>query len=268
MNYQGTGQNSAESTFNTVPRPRSFQVSGIDGCKAGWFVAVVSVMEIDNSRDKNCFYALQEFWVAHTFNEILPKTTQFELICVDIPIGLSDGDKPRECDLSARKLLRGPRASSVFPAPIRQCLWAKDYETASKICFEHSGKKLNRQSFALLKKIRQVDDLMTPALQRQVREIHPEVSFWALNAKKAMQQNKKTVPGQARRHKLLQEIFTDMDGILAQTPLYGYVMDDALDALVAAWTAGQTVIGKAGTLPQNPEFDSKGLRMEILCPVK
>jgi len=59
-----------------------------------------------------------------------------------------------------------------------------------------------------------------------------------------------------------------MDSILAQTPLHGYVMDDALDALVAAWTAGQTVIGKAGTLPQNPEFDSKGLRMEILCPAK
>lgn len=59
-----------------------------------------------------------------------------------------------------------------------------------------------------------------------------------------------------------------MDSILAQTPLHGYVMDDALDALVAAWTAGQTVIGKAETLPQNPEFDSKGLRMKILCPSK
>jgi len=268
MNYQGTGQNPAWSTFNTVSRPRSIQVAGIDGCKAGWFVAVVSAMEVGTGVSTTCVYSLQEFWVAHTFNEILPKTTQFELVCVDIPIGLSDGNKPRECDLAARKLLRGPRASSVFPAPIRPCLGAKDYETASKICFEHSGKKLNRQSFALLEKIRQVDDLMTPALQRQVREIHPEVSFWALNAKKPIQQNKKTVPGQARRHKLLQEIFTDMDSILAQTPLHGYVMDDALDALVAAWTAGQTVIGKAGTLPQNPEFGSKGLRMEILCPAK
>lgn len=195
MNYQGTGQNPAGSTFNTVSRPRSFQVAGIDGCKAGWLVAVVSAMEVSTVASTTCVYALQEFWVAHTFYEILPKTTQFELICVDIPIGLSDGDKPRECDLSARKLLRGPRASSVFPAPIRQCFWAKDYETASKICFEHSGKKLNRQSFALLEKIHQVDDLMTPALQERVREIHPEISFWALNAKKPIQQNKKNCSG-------------------------------------------------------------------------
>jgi len=33
------------------------------------------------------------------------------------------------------------------------------------------------------------------------------------------------------------------------------------------WTAGQAVVGKAGTLPENPEAASKGLRMEILCPV-
>jgi len=115
-------------------------------------------------------------------------------------------------------------------------------------------------------KIRKVDDLMTPALQRRVREIHPEISFWVLNSKKPIQQNKKTVPGQAQRHKLLQEIFIDMDSILAQVPPSGYVMDDALDALAAAWTAGQVVLGKAGTLPGTPELDSKGLRMEILCP--
>lgn len=240
----------------------------MDGCKVGWFVAIISAMEMDTGKDKTCVYALQEFWVAHTFNEILQKTKQFELVCVDIPMGLSDGEKPRECDLAAREILRGKRASSVFPAPIRQCLRVKDYESASKISFECSGKKLNRQSFGLLDKIRQVDDLMTPALQRRVREIHPEISFWALNGKKPVPQNKKTVPGQAHRHKMLKEIFTDMDSILMEAPIYGYAIDDAFDALVAAWTAGQTVIGKAETLPPNPEFDSKGLRMEILCPVK
>ena len=43
-------------------------------------------------------------------------------------------------------------------------------------------------------------------------------------------------------------------------------MDDALDAIVAAWTAGQAVLGKARTLPENPSLDSKGLRMEIVYP--
>lgn len=245
---------------------KPIQVAGVDGCKAGWLIAVVSAMEVGTAANTACVYKLQEFWVAHTFSEILSRTTQFELVCVDIPIGLSNGSKPRECDVAARKVLGGRRASSVFPPPIRQCLSAKDYKTACDISFEHTGKKLSKQSFALLARIRQVDDLMAPQLQHRVREIHPEISFWALNGEKPIQQYKKTAPGQAQRHKLLQRIFPDMDSILAHAPVRGYVMDDVLDALVAAWTAGQTVLGKAVTLPENPDLDSKGLRMEILYP--
>jgi predicted RNase H-like nuclease len=250
--------------------PKSFQVAGVDGCKAGWFVAVVSVLEIDTIREKTCvYYVLQKFWVAHNFNEILPKIKRFELVCVDIPIGLSDGNKPRECDLAARKILRGKRANSVFPAPIRQCLRFKDYETASKISFERSGKKLNRQSFGLLDKIRQVDDSMTPALKWRVREIHPEISFWALNNQEPMQHSKKRLIGRKERMGLLAPMFSGLEKIVTKARKPKAVEpDDILDALVAAWTAGQTVIGKAETLPKNPEFDSKGLRMEILGPAK
>jgi len=187
---------------------------------------------------------------------VLSKTKDCKLVCIDMPIGLSNGDRPRQCDIAARRLLSGKRASSVFPAPIRPCLSAEDYEKASRTSFEHSGKKLTRQSFALLKKIRQVDDLMTPELQGRVREIHPEVSFWVLNGK------------QPKRHRLLQEVVADMEGVFAQVPAHGYSKDDALDALTAAWTAGQAVIGKTTTLPEKPEIDGKGLRMEILCPIR
>ena len=244
-----------------------FQVAGVDGCKAGWLVAVVSVTNESSRRNTPCVFELKRVLVASTFSEVLSRTADCELVCVDIPIGLSDGDKPRECDSEARELLRGRRASSVFPSPIRPCLSPVDYETASKISFEHAGKKLNKQTYALMKKIREVDDLMTPELQNRVREIHPEILFWALNGQKAIQQNKKTVPGQAQRHKLLQRVFTDMDSILAQAPPRGFAMDDAFDALVAAWTAGQAVMGKARMLPENPGIDSKGLRMEMLYPV-
>ncbi len=195
------------------------------------------------------------------------KTPDCKLVCVDIPIGLSDGNRPRDCDVAARKVLRGPRASSVFPAPIRPCLCAKDYKTASKICFEHSGKRLNKQSFFLLEKIRQVDDLMTPVLQNRVREIHPEISFWALNNKKPMQHNKRKLTGRKERVKLLTAIFSDLEEIVVEAHEHRETTpDDILDALVAAWTAGQAVIGKAKTLPEKPPLDSKGLRIEILYP--
>jgi len=102
-----------------------------------------------------------------------------------------------------------------------------------------------------------------------VREIHPEISFWALNNQKPMQYSKKRLIGLKERMKLLVPIFSGIEKIVADARKPKEVEpDDILDALVAAWTAGQTVIGKAETLPQNPEFDSKGLRVEILCPVK
>jgi len=244
-----------------------FHLAGVDGCKAGWLTAIVSVTKESIQIDAPCVFELKRLLVAGTFSEVLSKTTDCELICVDIPIGLSDGNRPRECDGEARELLRGRRASSVFPSPIRPCLSAVDYETASKISFEHTGKKLNKQTFALMKKIREVDDLMTPELQNRVHEIHPEVLFWALNGQKPIELNKKTLPGQALRHSLLQGIFTDIDSVLVRAPISGCAMDDALDAIVAAWTAVQAVIGKAKTLPEKPPLDSKGLKMEMLYPV-
>jgi predicted RNase H-like nuclease len=246
-----------------MPTEQLFYVAGVDGCKAGWFVAITSVT-MENKTDSSCEFNLKNVSIANTFADVLSKTSECKLVCVDIPIGLSDGDKPRECDGQARKLLRGQRASSVFPPPIRQCLSARDYTEANKISKEHSGKGLTPLSFAILKKIREVDELITPELQNSVREIHPEILFWALNGQKPIELNKKTVLGQAQRHNLLQKIFTDIDSILVRAPISGC---DALDAIIAAWTAGQAVIGKAKTLPENPSLDSKGLKMEMLYPV-
>ena len=245
----------------------SFEVAGVDGCRAGWFVVIASATKTSQAGHHSVL-GLKDFCVAKDFAEVLSETHDCELVCVDIPIGLSDCAERRECDVAARRLLGGRRASSVFPPPIRQCLWANDPETASRICFEHSGKKLNRQSFFIMPKIREVDKVMTPELQRRVREIHPEISFWALNANKPMQHNKKRLVGGNDRVKLLAPIFSGLQELVVKAHKPKEVApDDILDALVAAWTAGQAVIGKAKTLPENPQTDRKGLKMEILYPL-
>ena len=100
---------------------QSFQVAGVDGCKAGWFVAIISTTMKSVQADTHFVLKLKKFLVTSTFTEVLSETTDCELVCVDIPIGLSDGRQPRDCDVAARKALGGPRASSVFPAPISPC---------------------------------------------------------------------------------------------------------------------------------------------------
>jgi predicted RNase H-like nuclease len=245
----------------------SFEVAGVDGCKAGWFVVIASATKTRRAGHRHAL-KFKDFCVARNFAEVLAKTRDCRLVCIDIPFGLSDTAEPRECDVAARQLLGGRRASSVFPPPIRQCLWAKDPQTASNICLEHSGKKLNRQSFFIMPKIRDVDQVMTPELQRRVREIHPEISFWALNGKKPTQHNKKRLVGRNERIRLLAPIFPAVQKLIAEARRPKQAApDDILDALVAAWTAGRAAVGKAETLPQKPKLDGKGLRMEILYPV-
>jgi predicted RNase H-like nuclease len=246
---------------------QSFQVAGVDGCKAGWFVVVTSpAAKVANPTNAPFILEVKHFFVAANFAEVLSKTTDCKLVCVDIPIGLSDGDKPRECDIAARQIL-GRQASSIFPPPIRPCLSAKNYWAASKISLKYSGKKLNRQSFFLLDKIRQVDNVITPVLQRHIREIHPEISFWALNCFHPIQHRKRTLLGREERIKLLKPIFSNVQEIVAEARKPKKVApDDILDALAAAWTASQIILQKAQTLPENPQLDSKDLKMEIVYP--
>jgi len=180
-----------------------------------------------------------------------------------------EGNGDRMCDKEARHHLGEPRRRSVFPPPVRPCLSAVDYTEANVVSQKHSGKKLTPPAFNIMDKIRQVDDLMTPELQKRVREIHPEVSFWALNNQKPMQYKKTSLNGRKERMKLLDSIFSGLERIVSETRIPRKVApDDILDALVAAWTAAQTVIGKATILAEEPENDCKGLRMEILCPIR
>jgi predicted RNase H-like nuclease len=72
-----------------------FHVAGVDGCKAGWFVAIASATG-ETETDTFCEFNLKNVFIASTFTEVLSKTSDCKLVCVDIPIGLSDGDKPRD----------------------------------------------------------------------------------------------------------------------------------------------------------------------------
>jgi len=232
-------------------------VAGVDGCKDGWLVGIFSV---NNDRCE-----LESLTVAKDFKEEVSKTENCRAACVDIPIGLSENGNPRKCDMEARKILAAPRASSVFPPPVRQCLSAKNYEDACDISLKVKGKKLSRQSFFIMDKIRQVDELMTPALQERIREVHPEVSFWALNNEKPMRLAKKKLTGRQERINLLRAEFANVAEEVAKKP-EGVAADDVLDVFVAGWTAAQVLKGNIKTLPEKPEIDSKGLRMEIVYP--
>ncbi len=192
-----------------------------------------------------------------------------DVVMIDIPIGLADSE-PRACDLAARKLLRPPRASSVFPAPCRATLRATTYEEACRINFEASGRKISRQTFNILDKIRAVDRVMTPSRQKHVRECHPEVVFARLSAQgHGLVPGKRTSDGLALRMRLLEMQLGPLEGLLAQQEGLGrsvVATDDTIDALACLIAASHVAGGNAMVLPgDSVEHDSCGLRMEILA---
>ena len=239
------------------PNPASGTAYGVDGCRAGWFY-----FALPRSRET-------AWGIAGTMKELVSSVDDSDRVFVDIPIGLPDGPERRLCDSEARARLRGPRASSVFPAPVRAALAAETYEDARQISRRVSDRGLTRQTFAILPRIKEVDSLLQKSekARRIVREIHPEICFWALAGGSPMRQSKKTGAGFDERFVLLEGVHpsvrVDFHEIRAGFRSWDLGDDDILDAMAAAITASADPWALR-TLPRQPAKDSCGLPMEIV----
>jgi len=228
---------------------------GIDGCKKGWFY--IGLDDFNN----------YSFGIIPIFSECQKLIKKAEIVLVDIPIGLREIDtKERLCDLEARKVL-GIRRSSVFPPPSRLVLKHTNYGISSKANFEYTGRQLSKQSFAIMNKINEVDEFVrSTGTQGKIREMHPEVCFWALNGKRPMLYNKKKPEGIRERTLLLHQFHSNTEKVIAEAKTNflrkDVAVDDIIDALVGAVTAKNK--NNLRTLPINPESDEKGLKMEIV----
>ena len=229
-------------------------VAGVDGCPGGWIVVWAQA---------GSPHRFLSAFVTASFAEVLERTKGCDAIGVDIPVGLSERDR-RKPDIEARRVLRPLRHNSVFPAPLRQVLIATSYREACDISqrFHVEQKMISKQTYALIPKIKEVDDVMTPQLQERVREVHPEVCFWALNRHQPLEDHKRSPAGEQQRRELVAGVFAN-DLANFDVPR-GAALDDLYDACAAAWTAGRIAYGTAERFPPDPDLDSTGLRMEIV----
>jgi predicted RNase H-like nuclease len=223
----------------------------VDGCKGGWLCFSVDLHNYES-----------DFRILPHFFDVLIDFKCADVVAVDIPIGLTQRGA-RACDMEARKRLGKPRGNSVFPAPIRSILRATNYEKACQKSLRVDGKKISKQAFGILSKVREVDRVISPGIQSWVYEVHPELCFWALNGGKAMKYGKLSPRGRSERLHLLSKPYPQMPTHLDRLEKKLAGPDDLLDAAVAAWTAVRIGRKQAVHLPEKPEFDSVGLRMEI-----
>jgi predicted RNase H-like nuclease len=230
-------------------------VAGVDGCRAGWIVAL---LDLDTR-------ALTVRLISSIAGiDRLPEKPQ--RIAIDMPMGFADiaCKGGRLCEREARALLPG-KSSSVFSLPCRAALAATTYPQALKLN-RASGPDcigLSMQAFNLFEKLRQLDEWITPRRQQRCIEAHPELAFKLLNGDKPALSRKRRSEGRADRLRLLRRAgFEVPDAMLGARPK-GCGIDDLLDAIVLTRTAERHLCGDAVCLPPKPPRDARGLKMEI-----
>jgi predicted RNase H-like nuclease len=213
-----------------APYYRAMAVVGVDGTKGGWVG-----IELDDGRFTTS-YALRP--IATDFREV----AHARVIAVDIPIGFG----PRKADVEVRAFLRGA-ASTVFTTPPRELL---------EVQFG-PGLGISAQSHALGPRILHLTKLAES--DSRFYEVHPEVSFRAMNGGQALGHRKKSAAGALERLEILHRHGIDLDELDEAAPL---PLDDVLDAAAAAWSANRIASGAARTIPDPPEVVN-GLAMAV-----
>jgi predicted RNase H-like nuclease len=114
-----------------------------------------------------------------------------------------------------------------------------------------------------VRRIAEIDENIAPYWQRTVFEVHPELSYFQLNEDEPVRFSKYRGPGVEEREALLRKRLPGVERIIdARVPRIS--RSRLLDAAACLWTARRIVSRAVTRIPENPEWDSQGLRMELV----
>lgn len=128
---------------------------------------------------------------------------------------------------------------------------------------------MSKQALGICAKVAEVDSLLLgdASARGRVREIHPEVCFWAMNGQRPIDAAKSTSAGVEARLAVLTRRLPRaralVEATLSAHPRTKVQADDVLDAL-AAYVTAQAPLDKLRALRGNPERDQENLPMEML----
>jgi predicted RNase H-like nuclease len=230
----------------------------VDGWRRGWIAAEISADPLERR---------VRFLPVPTVGEIIRNWPDAP-VGIDMPIGLPSGhgDQVRKgADVGARAFL-GRARSSIFFTPPRAVLelWSPEAEHAEVSAWakQNFGSGISIQAWNIFAKMAEVDAavLALPGHARdRVWEVHPECSFRTM-APDVEFTGKLSSTGAQQRLDALRGHF---DVELATAPR-GVPVNDLLDALAVAWSIRRWQHGRAELMPAEPEFDERGLRMQLV----
>lgn len=220
-------------------------LAGVVPCGDGWLVVTGKLQGVSLFPEPP--------QVLGKLTEILDYRPSFEIVALTIPIGLP-GQRAaggRACDREARRLL-GPRRGAAIVSP-----------PPATVFGDPGAEGLSAVAWQLLPHIEEAHREIASYHQRNVNEVHPELGFHQLNGDRALRYGKNTPEGRAERHALLAARMPGLERVLDNRPPRVRV-PALLDAAVNLWTARRIAARAITRLPEVPEWNNDGLRMELV----
>jgi predicted RNase H-like nuclease len=209
------------------------RVLGIDAYTKGW-------IGVELAHGKSVAAYIRE-----RLTTLLSAVHEIQAVGIDMPLGLVETGR-RQADLDTRPFV-GPLYRAVFLMPPRgvwkqEDIWYDDsWEQASQRCRQLTEHGLSRQTWGLRVKLREANECFATN-KYPLHEVHPEVSFAAMNDK-PLKHHKISWTGHITRRKLLAGHGIDLPDELNDAGNAGF--DDVLDAAAAAWSAHRIATGHA-----------------------
>jgi predicted RNase H-like nuclease len=228
-------------------------IAGIVPCPRGWLVQPARLTGVT--------IVPEEPFVLPSLTEVVDYRPSFAVIALGAPVGFHDEPNGgwRKGDLDARRLLGWPRRTAVAPVPSRAALYAPTMEAAMLI-----EPWLTPLSYRRLRWLREIDEEIQPYHQRRLFSAVPELSFYLVNSDHPTRTSVYWRDGPDERLELLRERLPGLRAVALGSAPRGASLSHVIDAAGLLWTA-RRIKGKAITrLPEEPEWDSLGRRMEIV----
>ena len=225
-------------------------LAGVEPCTGGWLVVT--------GRLAGTNLAPQPPEVFPALIDVLDYKPAFSIIALHAPVGLPEGSGGRAADRAARALLGTRRGPAAVPAPSRAVLSATTFEEAKAL-----DPKLTTVMWRMVRRMAESAKDLAPYWQRTVFEVNPELAFYGLNGDEPLRFPKRSIIGAKERRTLLEERFPGI-GATLDTKVPGVRQDRVIDAAADLWTARRIAAKARHRLPEDPEWDEEGLRMEIV----
>lgn len=227
-------------------------IGGVTPCPAGWLVLPARLAGVTT--------VAEEAFVLKSLMEVLDYRPRFDFGAVNIPFGYPEFPNVqfRAADRAARAMMGWPNRVRVRPVPSRAALFAKSRKEALAI-----EPWLTRNDFRRFKWMREAATEIQPFHSRSWYSGNAALSFQHMNGDEPLRSNPYHEEGQTERLALIRDKLPGVDDVVSRVPPQGAGQVHMYEAAAMLWTARRASGRAISRLPQDPEWDSEGIRVEL-----